>query len=122
MPAGHCLRRSERRYEVNSMIERTSEKSRGRYFIRVLLSSGTRFNPMGNEELAIFCHSENEEPSIVDVDKERLIRWVNSNPTCKRNQSNEQYRISRQENSMSVIFLSDREIQACRSANRIFPC
>ena len=104
------------------MIQRSSEKGRGQYFIRVLLNSGTSFNPMGDEELAIFCQCGNAEPSVIDVDKERLLRWVNSNPTCKRNQSNERYRISKQADSMSIIFLMDREIQACRAANRIFPC
>lgn len=104
------------------MIQRSSEKYRGRYFVRVLLCSGTRFNPMGDEELAIFCQCGEEEPSVIDVDKERLIRWVNNNPTCKRNQSNEQYRISKHPDAMSVIFLTDREIQACHTANRIFPC
>jgi len=104
------------------MIQRSSAKYRGKYFVRVLLCSGTRFNPMGDEELAIFCECGSEEPSEIDVNKARLLRWVNSNPACKRNQSNQQYRISRQEDAMSVIFLTDREIQACRAANRIFPC
>lgn len=104
------------------MVNKSSAKNRGKYFIRVLLCSGTRFNPMGNEELAIFCESQNEEPSEVDVNQAGLIRWVNSNPDCKRNQSNQQYRISQQADAMSVIFLTDREIQACQAANRIFPC
>ncbi len=104
------------------MVNKSSAKNRGKYFIRVLLCSGTRFNPMGNEELAIFCESQNEEPSEVDVNQAGLIRWVNSNPDCKRNQSNQQYRISQQADAMSVIFLTDREIQACQAANRIFSC
>ncbi len=104
------------------MTNKNAAKLKGRYFIRVLLSSGTRFNPMGDEELAIFCESHNEEPTEIDVNKARLLRWVNSNPACKRNQSNQQYRISQHADAMSVIFLSDREIQACLSANRIFPC
>ena len=99
-----------------------STKSRGKYFVRVMLSSGTRLNPMGNEELAVFCQCGSEEPSVIDVNQRGLLRWVNENPTCKRNQSNEQYRISRHEDAMSVIFLSDREIEACRCANRIYVC
>ena len=104
------------------MIQRSSTKCRGKYFIRVLLFSGTRSNPMGDEEMAIFCHCDSEEPSIVDVNKARLLQWVNSNPSCKRNQSNEQYKISKQDDAMSVIYLTDREIEACRAANRLFPC
>lgn len=104
------------------MIQRSAKKYRGAYYIRVLLCSGTRFNPLGNEELAVFCPCSSEEPSIADVDKKRLLRWVNNNPTCVRNQSNEQYRISKHTDAMAVIFLSEREIQACRTANRILPC
>lgn len=118
-PRHECGLRGER---GNDMIQRSSERNRGQYFVRVLLNSGTRFNPMGDEELAIFCECGNEEPSALDVNTERLLRWVNNNPTCKRNQSNEQYKISNQADSMSIIFLTDREIQACRTANRIFPC
>ncbi len=102
------------------MTQSSSEKRKGKYFIRVLLCSGTRFNPMGDEELTIFCECDSAEPSEIDVNKACLLQWVNNNPACKRNQSNQQYRISRQEDAMSVIFLSDREIQACRAANRIF--
>ncbi len=102
------------------MIERNA-KHRGKYFIRVLLYSGTRLNPLGDEELAIFCQCSDEEPSITDVDKKGLLRWVNNNPACKRNQSEEQYRISNHTDAMSVIFLTDREIQACQTADRIFP-
>ncbi len=104
------------------MIQRSTIKHKGKHFIRVLLHSGTRSNPLGDEELAIFCHCNNEEPSIIDVNKSRLLQWVNNNPTCKRNQSNEQYRISKQDDAMSVIYLTDREIEACRAANRLFPC
>lgn len=103
------------------MIQK-SAKNRGKYFIRVILNSGNRMNPMGNEELAIFCQCDTEEPSAINVDKMGLLRWVNNNPTCKRNQSNEQYKISRLEDAMSVVFLTDREIQACYSADRIFSC
>ncbi len=103
------------------MIQK-SAKNRGKYFIRVMLNSGTRMNPMGDEELAIFCQCDTEEPSVIDVDKKGLLRWVNSNPTCKRNHSNEQYKISGHEDAMSVVFLTDREIQACHTANRIFLC
>jgi hypothetical protein len=99
-----------------------SVRDRGKYFIRVLLHSGTRFNPMGDEELAIFCQCNGEEPSVIDVDEEGLLRWVNHNPECRRNQSNERYKISNHTDAMSIIFLTEREIQACRTANRIFPC
>lgn len=102
------------------MIQK-SQKNRGKYFIRVMLNSGTRMNPMGDEEMAIFCQCEGEEPSVIDVDRKGLLGWVNNNPTCKRNQSNEQYRISKHADAMSVIFLTDREIEACRTADRIFP-
>lgn len=104
------------------MIQRSEVKSKGEYFIRVLLNSGTRFNPMGDEELAIFCECEKEEPSIIDVDVKSLLRWVNKNPGCKKNQSNEHYKISKHDDAMSVIFLTYREIEACRSANRVFSC
>lgn len=104
-----------------TMIQK-SEKNRGKYFIRVMLNSGTRMNPMGDEELAIFCQCKEEEPSIIDVDRKGLLGWVNNNPACKRNQSNEQYRISKHDDAMSVIFLTDREIEACRTADRIFSC
>ncbi len=103
------------------MIQK-STKNRGKYFIRVMLKSGTRMNPMGDEELARFCQCNSEEPSVIDVDKKGLLRWVNNNPTCKRNQSNEQYKISMHDDAMSVIFLTDREIEACRTADRIFSC
>ncbi len=108
--------------EVSILIHKNVAKHRGKNFIRVLLFSGTRFNPMGDEELAIFCECESEEPSESDVNKARLLRWVNNNPACKRNQSNQQYRISQHADAMSVIFLTDREIQACLAAHRIFPC
>jgi len=105
------------------MIQRsTSEKYRGKYFIRVLLCSGTSFNPLGDEELAIFCQSNSEEPSINDVDERGLLRWVNNNPECKKNQSNERYRISKDIDAMAIIFLTEREIQACQNANRIYAC
>jgi hypothetical protein len=104
------------------IVNQSHEKQKGKYFIRVLLCSGTRFNPMGNEEVAVFCQCAGEEPSAVDVDREGLLRWVNSNPACRRNQSNERYRISKDTDAMSVIFLTDREIQACQSANRIYQC
>lgn len=99
-----------------------SEKSKGKYFIRVLLNSGTKLNPMGDEELIVFCQCNNEEPAVTDVDEARLLRWVNDNPECIKNQSNERYRISKDIDAMSVIFLSDREIAACQNANRIYAC
>jgi hypothetical protein len=104
------------------MIEKGTTKYKGKYFVRVMLHSGTRYNPLGNEELAIFCESDREMPSETDVDQMRLLRWVNENPSCKRNQSNQHYRISQQADAFSVIYLNEREIQACRAANRIFPC
>lgn len=55
-------------------------KGKGKNFIRVFLNSGTSINPMGDEELAIFCQCNNDEPSIKDVDIKGLIRWLNSNP------------------------------------------
>ncbi|MDD5018061.1 MAG: hypothetical protein PHO15_08200 [Eubacteriales bacterium] len=101
--------------------DQKSTKNRGQNFIRVFLHSGTRGNPLGDEELAIFCQCDNDEPSIEDVDIDGLINWVNSNKECKKNQSNNYYRISRENDSISVIFLNDREIQCCQNANRIFP-
>jgi hypothetical protein len=105
------------------MIQRSSsEKYRGKYFIRVLLYSGTMLDPLGDEELAIFCQCSSEEPAVTDVDKAGLLRWVNENPECRKNQSNERYRISKDIDAMSVIFLTEREIQACQNANRIYAC
>lgn len=102
------------------MSQRSASKS-GENFIRVVLHSGTSGNPLGDEELAIFCRCSTEAPSITDVDTDGLISWVNSNPACKRNQSNERYKLSRQADAVAVIFLSDREILSCKCANRIFP-
>ncbi len=96
-------------------------KGGGRYFIRVYLYSGTSANPLGSEELAIFYPCSEQEPSIDEVKKGDLVQWVNSNPKCKKNQSNERYRISKQEGAMTVVFMAEREIQACLAANRIFP-
>lgn len=105
------------------MVEKKA-KGGGQYFIRVYLCSGASGNPLGSEELAIFCQCEcsEQEPSIAEVKKGALIQWVNSNPKCKKNQSNESYRISKQPDAMAVVFMADREIQACLAANRIFPC
>ena len=97
-------------------------KSGGRYFVRVYLHSGTSTNPLGSEELAIFCECDSPEPTTDEVKKRELVQWVNSNPKCKKNQSNETYRISKHADAMTVVFLAEREIQACRLANRIFPC
>ena len=102
------------------MLQRSAEKHKGRYFVRVLLCSGTRFDPLGDEELAVFCQCQSEDPSIDDVDKSRLLNWVNNNPECKRNQSNIRYRLSTSSDAFSIVFLADREIQACIAANRIF--
>ena len=98
-----------------------SRKNKGKSFIRVFLHSGTRANPMGDEELAIFCQCSSEEPSTDEVDTKRLIAWVNNNQECKRNQSNNRYRLSEEMDAMSVIFLSEREIESCNNANRIYP-
>ena len=101
------------------MSQRNS-KSKGQNFIRVFLHSGTGNNPLGNEELAIFCQCSSDEPSIEDVDTTGLIKWVNSNEGCKKNQSNENYRLSQQIDAVSVIFLNEREIESCHIANRIY--
>lgn len=98
-----------------------SAKNRGKYFVRVLLNSGTRANPLGDEEVAVFCQCKTEEPSVEDINVARLARWVNTNPMVKRNQSNEQYKISKHLDAMTMVFLTDREIQACHLANRIYP-
>ena len=103
-------------------VNQKSAKYRGQNFIRVLLLSGTRANPLGDEELAVFCQCNSEEPVIEDVDTKGLIAWVNSNEGCKRNQSNQRYILSRDVDAMAVIFLTEREIQCCKSANRIYPC
>jgi hypothetical protein len=102
------------------MIQRSPEKHRGRYFIRVLLCSGTRFDPMGDEELTVFCECDPEKPLFSEGDKDGLLKWVNSNPKFIKNQSGYNYIISEHPDSMSVIFLSDKEIQACQTADRIF--
>ena len=96
-------------------------KHRGRYFIRVLLCSGTRFDPMGNEELTLFCECDLEKPLLSDIDKEGFLKWVNSNPKFIKNQRGISYIISMGPDSMSMIFLSNKEIQACQAADRIFP-
>jgi hypothetical protein len=95
-------------------------KDKGQNFIRVFLQSGTRANPMGDEELAIFCECNNEKPAIDDVDTNRLIKWVNSNPECQKNQSRNYFRLSKETDAMSVVFLNTREIESCINANRIF--
>lgn len=96
-------------------------KTKGQNFVRIFLESGTGTNPLGNEELAIFCKCDCEEPSIEDIDTTGLIKWVNSNKACKKNQSNESYRVSKQIDAVAVIFLNNREIESCQIANRIYP-
>ena len=96
-------------------------KDKGQNFIRVFLQSGTRANPMGDEELAIFCQCNNEAPSVEDINTNGLIRWVNSNPECQKNQSRNYYRLSTEADAMSIVFLNTREIQSCQNANRIYP-
>lgn len=102
------------------MVQKNS-KGNGQYFVRVFLYSGTSANPLGSEELAIFCECGSTEPTVDDVKTGELLRWVNSNPKLKKNQSNEKYRISKHADAMTVVFMAEREIQACRLANRIFP-
>jgi hypothetical protein len=102
------------------MIKREA-RNKGQTFIRVYLHSGTKDNPLGNEELAIFCQCDNDTPSIEDVDIKGLVSWVNRNPECIKNQSNESYRLSQQTDSRAVVFLNAREIQSCQNANRIYP-
>ncbi len=97
-------------------------KGSGQYFIRVYLCSGTNSSPLGSEELAIFCQCGAQEPSTDELQKDSLLSWVNSNPKCKKNQSNELYKLSRDVDAIAVVFLAEREIQACQMANRIFPC
>lgn len=97
-------------------------KGGGQYFVRVFLCSGTSANPLGSEELAIFCECGSTEPTVDQVKKGELLQWVNSNPKCKKNQSNENYRISKHADAMTVVFMAEREIRACRLANRIFSC
>jgi len=98
----------------------TRAKDKGQNFIRVFLQSGTRANPMGDEELAIFCECDNETPSIEDIDTKRLVHWVNNNPGCQKNQSRNYYRLSTENDAMSIVFLNTREIESCKNANRIF--
>ncbi len=96
-------------------------RCKGKSFIRVCLQSGTANSPMGDEELAIFCQCDDEAPSIEDVNIKGLLKWVNSNPVCKKNQSNESYRLSKQKDSIAVVYLSMKEIMCCQSADRIYP-
>jgi hypothetical protein len=102
-------------------MNRNNAKKTGQNFIRVYLHSGTRGNPLGDEELAIFCQCNSDEPSIENVDIKKLVSWVNSNPECRKNQSNEGYIVSKQIDSIATVFLTPREIQCCHIANRIFP-
>ena len=97
-------------------------KGSGQYFIRVYLCSGTDSSPLGSEELAIFCQCGTQEPSTDELQKDSLLRWVNSNPKCKKNQSNEKYKLSKAVDAIAVVFLAEREIQACQMANRIYSC
>jgi hypothetical protein len=96
-------------------------RSRGKNFIRVCLRSGTMNSPLGDEEVAVFCQCDEEEPSIENVDIKGLLKWANSNPTCIKNQSNESFRLSKQEGSIAVVYLTFREISCCQSAGRIYP-
>jgi hypothetical protein len=90
-------------------------------FIRVFLQSGSKYNPMGDEEIAIYCQCDEENPSIEDVNVPDLENWVNSNSECKKNQSKERYKVSKNPGTMEIIVLEDREIRCCQTANRIFP-
>ena len=98
-----------------------SARSKGKSFIRVCLQSGTMNSPLGDEELAVFCQCDDESPSVTDVDFRGLLRWVNSNPAFAKNQSNDSFRLSRQEDSVAVVYLTFREISCCQSADRIYP-
>lgn len=102
-------------------MSQRSTKFKGQSFIRVFLHSGSSLNPLGDEELAIFCKCNDDEPSIEDVDTKGLEKWVNSNKGCKKNQSNESYQVSEHNDALSIIFLNDREIESCNVANRIYP-
>lgn len=88
-------------------------------FIRIFLKSGSTFNPMGEEEVAIYCQCDNENPSVEDVNMKDLEKWVNGNSQCKKNQSSDIYRVAKGE--IDIIVLNDREIQSCHNADRIFP-
>lgn len=103
------------------MVQKNGKGS-GQYFVRVFLYSGTSANPLGSEELAIFCECSLTEPTVDEIKTGELVRWVNNNPQLKKNQSNEKYRISKHADAMTVVFMAEREIQACRLANRVFPC
>lgn len=102
-------------------VNQAIRKREGRNFIRVLLQSGTRANPLGDEELAIFCQCNNEKPSVDDVDTTKLIKWVNSNPECKKNQNSNWFEISKDTDAKAVVFLTIREIRCCHNVDRIFP-
>lgn len=97
-----------------------NSRCKGKSFIRVCLQSGTD-SPMGDEELTIFCQCDGEEPNIEDVDIKGLVKWVNNNPACKKNQSSDSYRVSKEEDSIAVVFLSMKEILCCHNADRIYP-
>lgn len=103
------------------MIKRGRDHG-GENFVRVILLSGSMLNPLGCEELTIFCKCTREESTSIQVDQAGLLHWVNSNPSFKKNQSNEPYRISKNIDAMIIISLSNREIQACRTADRLFAC
>lgn len=90
-------------------------------FIRVFLKSGSELSPMGEEEIAIYCQCDNENPSVDNVDIKKLEIWVNRNIQCKKNQSSDRYIVSNNLGSIDIIVLEEREIQSCHKANRIFP-
>lgn len=102
-------------------MKNNSAAGKGKNFIRVCLQSGMINNPLGNEELSIFCQCDNDTPSVSDVDYKGLLNWVNSNMGCVKNQSNDRYRISKQLDSVTVVYLNSREISCCQSADRIYP-
>lgn len=90
-------------------------------FIRVFLQSGSKYSPMGDEEIAIYCQCDKEDPSVDDVNINRLEKWVNDNKQCRKNQSGDHYKVSRNAGSIDIITLDEREILSCQHANRIFP-
>lgn len=90
-------------------------------FIRVFLKSGTEFSLMGEEEVAIYCQCDEENPSLADVNIKELENWVNENSGCKKNQNSDRFIISKDLDSMKIIALESREIQSCQKSDRIFP-
>jgi hypothetical protein len=99
-----------------------NSRSKGKSFIRVCLHSGTANSPLGDEEVAVFCRCDDKAPSKrVYVDIKGLLKWANSNPAFAKNQSNDRFRVSKQEGAIALVYLSEREISCCERAGRIYP-